>query len=267
VNTIYGHQCYRAVIRAFVKSQGSSYRALASASQIHTSYFSRVMAEGAEFSADQLFKICKAMQLQESAIDYVLLLGELSRASHHEHKMFLKQRIEAIQEEHLRLSEQLQGEITSLESEQIEAYFSDIRLAKIHMLLTIPRFRLHPQQISKRLGISENEFNKLLERLQSLGLVRLQKSSIVQVEQSVHLDEHHPLSLVNHKNWRIDCLHHLNSTERQPHDYHFSATFTCDPDTKSRIKEALKTSILQAQRLVSDCSKVENSYVLTLDLY
>ncbi|HYX32809.1 MAG TPA: DUF4423 domain-containing protein [Oligoflexus sp.] len=267
MNNIYGYQCYRDVIRAVVKGQGTSYRAIASATQIHTSYFSRVMAEGAEFSADQLFKICKALQLQEAETTYVLLLGDMSRSSHHDHKVFLKQKLEAIQEKHLRLADQLQGDITSLEAEQIEMYFHDVRLAKIHMLLTIPRFRMHPQQISKRLGLSESELTRLLERLQKLGLVRLQKNAVTHVEQNVHLDEHHPLSLINHKNWRIDCLHHLNTGEREPHDYHFSATFSCDADTKGRIKEILKDAIIQAQRQVSECARVENAYVLTLDLY
>ncbi|WP_141730741.1 DUF4423 domain-containing protein [Oligoflexus tunisiensis] len=267
MNRIYGHQCYREIIRAFVKSHDSSHRALATACQIHTSYFSRVMTGDAEFSAEQLFKICKAMELQEEDINFVLMLGELSRSSHHEHKQFLKQRIEAVQEEHLRLSQQLQGEMTRLGPEQIDLYFSDIRLAKVHMLLTVPRFRAYPQQISRRLGLSEHELQKLLERLHQLGLIRFHGGAVHHVEQSIHLDEHHPLSLQNHKNWRIDALHHLTSSERQPHDYHFSATFTCDADTKGRIKEIFKSAIVQAQSLVAACPRVEQAYVLTLDLY
>ncbi len=267
VNKIYSYSCYRDVIRAYVKEQGSSFRALASVSQIHTSYFSRVMAGDSEFSAEQLFKICKAMALQEADIDYVLLLGDLSRSSHHEHKAFLKQRIHALREEHLRLSDQLEGRMAKLDQEQMENYFSDIRLAQIHMLLTIPKFRQYPQQMARRLGLSELELNRCLERLNRIGLIRLKQNTITHVEDSIHLDEHHPLSLGNHKNWRIDCLHHLNRREAGPHDYHFSATFTCDLDTKGRIKELFKETLAKAQSQVASCARNDDAHVLLLDIY
>jgi transcriptional regulator with XRE-family HTH domain len=267
VNKIYSYSCYRDVIRTYVKEQGSSFRALASVSQIHTSYFSRVMAGDSEFSAEQLFKICKAMQMQEAHIDYVLLLGDLSRSSHHEHKTFLKQRIQALREEHLRLADQLEGRMAKLGQEEMENYFSDIRLAKIHMLLTIPKYRQHPLQMARRLGLSEMELNRCLERLSRIGLIRMKQATITHVEESIHLDEHHPLSLGNHKNWRIDCLHHLNRMEAGPHDYHFSATFTCDWDTKGRIKELFKETLAKAQSQVASCPRNDDAHVLLLDIY
>jgi hypothetical protein len=225
------------------------------------------MAGDSDFSAEQLFKICKAMQLQEAAIDYVLLLGDLSRSSHHEHKAFLKQRIDALREEKLKLVDQLDGRLVKLGPEQLDSYFSDIRLARIHMLLTIPKFRQHPLQLAKRLSMSELELNRCLERLRQIGLIRMQQSTIVSVEESIHLDEHHPLSRGNHKNWRIDCLHQLNSMENRPHDYHFSASFTCDWDTKGRIKELFKEALIKAQKQVAQSPRNEDVHVLLLDIY
>ncbi|MFW7381769.1 MAG: DUF4423 domain-containing protein [Oligoflexus sp.] len=264
---VFRYQCYRELIRDYARFKSLSYRSLATAAHIHTSYFSRVMAGATDFSADQIFKITKAMQIQEHEIEYILLLGEWSRASHHEHGSFIKKRIEYLQEEYCKLADQLQGIAVKLDEDAIKAYYSDIRLAKVHMLLMIPRYQQNLRLVARQLRISETELQKLLQQLHQLDVICWEKGRLRRVKSSVHLDEHHPISLLNHKNWRIDALQHLNTCERKPSDYHFSATFTCDESTKIKIKDILKAAIIQAQKLVADCPCDEESYALTIDLY
>jgi hypothetical protein len=55
--------------------------------------------------------------------------------------------------------------------------------------------------------------------------------------------------------------------ETGPHDYHFSATFTCDWDTKGRIKELFKETLAKAQSQVAACPRNDDAHVLLLDIY
>lgn len=261
------YTCYRELIDAYATSQGTSFRSLASAAQIHSSYFSRVMRSNADFSAEQLFKLAKAMQLQEHEVEYFLLLGEFSRSAHAAHKTFVRKKIQALQADHLKLSGQLQGIETVLDDQAIEIYFGDIRLAKVHMLLTIPRFKQNPQHIARRLHLSETELKSILDKLTRIGLIVWRGEAIESVKPMIHVDENHPISLSNHKNWRIDCLYQLNNQDPKPHDYHLSASFTCEEETKGKIKELLKDAIIAAQRLITQSKRSEDLFVLIIDLF
>ena len=87
------------------------------------------------------------------------------------------------------------------------------------------------------------------------------------LKDSLHLDEKHPVSLQNHKNWRIETLTHLSRGESVDEDYHLSAVFTCDAATKAAIIETMGDAIVRVQGLVAACENSDEVHHIGLDIF
>ncbi len=265
---VFKQKNYRDLIRDATKRSGLSFRQVAQSSKIHASYFSRVMQGQAEFSAEQLYRICQKIGFEDHETEFALLLGELSRSSFHEHQRFIKQRIAALQAEQMRLIEQLTGVDRKLSSEAVELYYKETLTAEVHMLLTIPSYANKPTAIANRLSISRQVLQQQMDRLEQLGILEQQPNASVRLKKSsIHLDDQHPISRQNHVNWRIKNLHRLNQAEGLSSDYHLSACFTSDESTKREVKELLKEAIVKAQRLIAKSEGSEDLCYVSLDLY
>ena len=116
----------------------------------------------------------------------------------------------------------------------------------------------------KIIGDLQSELKKLL----SLGLVEVSASGDYKISKpSIHLDESHPISVENHKNWRLETISHLTRRESQPSDYHLSAVFSCDDGTKIKIREKIQQLIVDIQALVNQSEASDGPHHLMLDLY
>ena len=67
---------YRELIKSLSKRETLTFRQICQITNIHSSYFSRVMNERADFSQEQLFLIGKSLKLSGWELDFLLLLGE-----------------------------------------------------------------------------------------------------------------------------------------------------------------------------------------------
>lgn len=255
---------YRNLVKDLSKAHGLTFKILAANSRIHTSYFSRVMQGNADFSPEQLYLVGQGLKLSEEALDYLLLLGEWSSSASSEHKAFIKRKLNQIQKEKLRLKEKLKGDHKELTEEDIEVYYRSPLTAKVHMFLTIKRFQDNPHLIASRLFISERELENELSKLRSLKLIN-KKNKILKF--GVHLEESHPASPRNHANWRLESVQRLIREKTLPSDYHLSVLFSCDENTKIKIKEEFKNFTLKARELIEDCHDPNEIYHLSMDLY
>lgn len=259
---------YRDIVRRRSRASGISFKSLAGATHIHTSYFSRVMTGKAEFSEDQLYLIGKALQLREKELELFLLMGSAHRTGVANHRNFLQKRINQMRSEENKLTDRLKGVFTGLGEDTIGIYYRNPVTAEVHMFLTIDRFRQNPRLIARQLGLSERRLESELIKLEALGLIsRDGEDQITMNQRAIHLDESHPVSRENHRNWRHDAIQHLIREEPQPSDYHLSAVFSCDEETKIKIREHLQKSLAHIQELVSQSSANERIFHLGVDLY
>ncbi len=244
-----------------------TYKALSTSTRIHTSYFSRVMQRKADFSIDQVFLIGSILKLGEDEIEYFLLIHEYESSSLNEHKAFVHKKIKKIRNEKLKLLNKLTEETNELSKEDISIYYQSSITAKIHMYLTIDKFRLSPNLIAKKLFISDARLGQELNKLKTLNLIVYENDIIVLKSKSVHLDEANPNSVQNHINWRLESINHLGQRNSNPSDYHLSAVFSCDEESKIKIKDEFKKFIVKVQNTVQSSKQVDDVYYIGLDLY
>jgi hypothetical protein len=259
---------YRDIIIKLSKDQKISYKSLAQSANIHTSYFSRVMGDNADFSGSQLFLIGKSLGLNEWEMEYFLLLGEYFSSSTSDHKNYLKNKIVETQKLRQKVISQLNDVETEFSDTHIATYYQEAVTAKIHMLLTIAKFRKNPLLICNKIMIPEHKLHMELQKLQSLGVISVNDDDEISVDKfHIHLDESSPVSPDNHVNWRLETIQYIKRRTPRPSDYHLSAAFSCDEKTKLKIKEMFKKFVIQAQKATSETKGQPEVQYISFDLY
>ena len=257
---------YRDVIKVLCKEQKISFKALAQSARIHTSYFSRVMGLGADFSSSQLFLVAKDLGLSEWELEYFLLLGEVSAAASSEHKAFLMEKVKSIQKEKQKIARELK-QIKGLQESHIREYYKEAVTAKVHMYLTIDKFRKNPLLIAQKIMIPEYKLNLELKKLEELGLIKNHAGKLDMISYNIHLDETDPVSAANHINWRLESINNIQRRTPRPSDYHLSAVFSTDEETKIKIKDMFKEFVIAAQKETTAIKGHEEVFQICFDLY
>lgn len=265
--SIFDYLDYVSFIKDTSKEIGINYKSLANSARIHSSYFSRVMQEKADFSREQLFLISNDLKLNSEEKEFLLLLGEYKSSSLDAHKKFLFKKIKKIKNEKLKLLNKLTSDTDELSSEDITIYYQESITAKIHMMLTLDKYRYSPNLISKKLFISDTKLNREIKKLAGLNIIKFKDDKITLLKHSVHLDEAHPASIQNHINWRMESINHLTKRNANPSDYHLSAVFSCDDNAKMEIKNKFKKFIIDVQKIVQKSETNEEVYYIGLDLH
>lgn len=262
---------YREIIRSTFKSLGLSSKSVAMAAVIHPAFFSRVMMGKASFSPSQMFLIGKALQLDGWRLEYFLLLGDLEFAANAKHKIYLKQKIEKIRQEQQALGSKLHiARAENLEeSLRLAKYYSETITARIHMYLTIPRYRQNPDLICRSAGISKSKFHQEIAKLESLGIITTGNGNIDMNQDTLHLEMEHVLAPQNNINWRLDAIKAINERNPKSTGYHMSAAFTADAATMTKVRNRFKAFVVEVKDLVSGSSNPDEEEVWSMgfDLY
>ncbi|MEK6706511.1 MAG: DUF4423 domain-containing protein [Bdellovibrionota bacterium] len=265
---VYDHLDYRAYITMVSRKKRISFKHIAKRCGIHASYFSRVMVNKAHFSQEQLFGIGNFFELREEQLRYLLLMGQHDSSGNDSHRVYLKNNLLSIQAKRQQVAEKLKdASHIRADSKEIDEYYRETVTAKIHMYLTINKYRLSPQLIAKKLHLSASKLEQELKKLEKLGLITIKDNTISMLHKSIHLEEHHPASPSNHINWRLEAVHNLARRESVLSDYHFSGAFSADEDTKLQIKQMLKDVLVKIQALVAKNHEPESVYAIGFDLY
>jgi uncharacterized protein (TIGR02147 family) len=266
-DNIYEYKSITEAIKGLVEAKNLNFRRVSEATGIHASYFSRVMKGLGSFSQAQVFLIAKALALKPTETDYFFLLWQAQEAQNNEEKEFFKDKIRKIREQELKVSKQIQVRPIEEDKGRMEIYYSEAVTAMVHMLLTIGEYRRDPIKISKKIGIGESKLETELKKLESLGLIKRNKTNLTEVQETIHLDEDSSLSFRNHINWRLKTIQNLEKQAPISGDYHLSVAFTADEETKFRIKEILREAVIRAQKAVGDCKDNREIYYLAMDLF
>lgn len=265
---IYGYLEYRPIVESAAKDRQITYRALALASRIHTSYFSRVMVGNANFSPSQLYLVGRELKFNEVEIQYLLLLLQLETSHDSAHQNFAREQAKQFREENSKLDRRLTERPKKLSEDELEIYYREALTARIHIHFTIEKYQQKPALLKTKLGLSDAKFNEELGKLSKLALIRVDEGGRVEpLVRTILLDEANPLSPVNHTNWRLEAIHNLQSRAVVPGDYHFSAVFSANETAKIKIKELFKQFILDARKVTSESPPSDQVYHIAFDLY
>jgi transcriptional regulator with XRE-family HTH domain len=269
VEDIYEKNSLVDALKLQIKLKGLNLRRVCLSCDINASYFSRVLKDDANLSSSQLFRILKFLNVDSDEFDYVFLLWHLSQAQEKSERDHFLKKVRDIQNEKTKVSARIESKVMkSAEQVQkdIQSYYSEVVTALIHMLLTMDKYSKQPHLIAGVLGISERKLNLELLKLTQLNLVEQRKDSMRVNDESIHLPAESPLSYQNHINWRVEAIKDLTLQDSKFSDYHFSGAFTCDEDTKNKIKKLLKEVIVDSQKIVRDSHPSTLSRLL-IDLF
>lgn len=269
MNFIYNYKAIIPLVIALIKLKKLNYRLVSNFTNIHASYFTRVIKGDAKFSQQQIFSILKIFDLSESEIDYAILLWQLDQAVSSDEQKYFKNKIEQKQKEVKQLKRRLNAkEIEPIQvTDTLVNYYDDPLTSIIHMFLTIDKFKNNSSLILEKIDIDKTTLQSELLKLNSLNLIRLKNDVITHVEDSVHLPQESIYSKRNHTNWRLKTIFNLQSSYKNSSDYNFSAIFTGDEKLKQSIQKAILDSIVEIGNQVEKCKNADEVYHLGFDLW
>jgi uncharacterized protein (TIGR02147 family) len=252
------------VLDALIESRALTYRTVCSSTGIHPSYFSRVMKREGSFSQNQIYKLCDILGLNEESTDYLFLLWQKHQATQRGEKDLFAKKIRKVTEEKLKITSRTFSQSTQ---QNIGIYHDEAITAQVHMYLTIRKYSDNPQLVRERLHLSESKFQSELNKLENLGLLRRNKSFVQDVKDFLLLEDGSPLTPMNHINWRLKAIQNLELREKKSGDYHFSAVFSANEETKLLLKQRLRDLVIEAQSLVEKCSEPDGVHHFLVDLF
>lgn len=266
---IFESENFRDILKTCATERNLPLRQIALQTQIHPSYFSRVMTGNAVFSPEQIYRIVHLFGFDKVETDYMLLLIEYEASADKLHRQFTQRKIKELRQSQLQLVNRLSSEQAIRHSPETDqtTYYEDIMIAMVHMHLTIDSLRKQPVQVQNLLGLSAKRFNEILHKLERLDLIERKGEQVLLKKNFVHLDPQHPISVQNHVNWRLHAIQNLAARDKKPDDYHLSVAISADPDAKEKIKEAIVRLALEIEAIVKKAKSEAAVYYLGFDLY
>jgi hypothetical protein len=268
-NNTYEFKSYIDLVKWQIRQQNLNFRQVSKLTGIHPSYFSRVMKGIGRFSQMQLFLVADLLKFSEEQKNFLVLLWNYSESTLPTEKLFFKKKIAEIRNQKLKVSANISAPVVDPihNNTQLEAYYSNAITAEIHMLLTLPQYYNNLEDLRKRVRLSSAKFEKELQKLREAGLIEINNRKVSKIQQNLHLDEEHPLSQRNHINWRLQSIQNLEADSPGQFDYHLSAVFSCDEQSKSQIRDILRKAVIAAQKIAEQCSNNNEVYHLVIDLF
>ncbi|MGE0762360.1 MAG: TIGR02147 family protein [Bdellovibrionales bacterium] len=235
---------------------------LAAAAQCNTPFISHVLNGDAHLSLEQAMGIGQLLALGEEEQRYFLGLVQFERAGTPSLRAFFKQQLDTLSEHHQTLRTRLKTR-DKLSLEDKVRYYSSWEYAAVHVIVTIMDYQ-QPQEIAKRLQLSESRVHQVLHHLADIGLVTQQGSRFKAGTKKIYLGNDSDLISQHHSNWRVRTLSALTAITDQ--DLHYSSAITISRADAKKLRRMVVDFIAQVTPLIND-SKEEEIFSFCLDLF
>jgi hypothetical protein len=121
-----------------------------------------------------------------------------------------------------------------------------------------------PGAIAKYFDLSLSRTIKILEFLQSVGLVKNDSGVFLPGDVRIHLEHDSPMISKHHTNWRLQAM---RSFEREtPQELHYSGVVSVSYEDLPKVREVMVRALEQVRTIVKE-SKDEAVYCYALDLF
>ena len=190
---------------------------LADACRCSTSFFSQVVLGKVQMTPDQAMGLSAFWGLGLESAEYFIDLVHLARAGTKKYRGHLERRIAHRRKCELQISKRRSAQTIGTENQLV--YYSHWSFVAVHTILVIPGFQ-SSDSISRRLGLSVFEVQKVLRALQDMGLAHHDSGKWTSSMKNIHLPARSPLAWVNHNNWRQFAM---SQTPFQEYALHYSS--------------------------------------------
>jgi uncharacterized protein (TIGR02147 family) len=240
---------------------------LAKGAKLQPSYVSNVFAGRADFSPDQLFRVCRFFSLGLDETDYLLLLLEMERCDVPERKLLLEERAQRTRESHAKIAANVSAKRVEPDDLALAQYYLDPYFPLVHVFLRIARYAKSVSLIGEALALSPEKLRDVLEGLEKLGYVSLGKDGVYEVRNlHRHLPDDSPLCLPHQALFRVRSLERLQKVPASKR-VAFSVTFAATDETFESIRGRFGAFVKECEEAVKAVKRPARVYQLNFDLF
>ncbi|MGK5087710.1 hypothetical protein WDW86_09145 [Bdellovibrionota bacterium FG-2] len=281
---IFEYSNYKTALRDLVLARKQTdsritFERLASACQMQKTYLSRALnKDDVHFSSDQLYLASEYLNLSAVEREFLELLHRLARTNVPKLKLQLEKRIRNIQQSHLKTESYVAVEkaLPTQGESFLTEYYLDLNLQLVHIFLTIDSFAKNPDAIRKELHLTQQQFNKAIQKLIAGGMIAQAIVQAIVQEGHEQVRRYKVLKSVLHLpadspiNRPYQALMRLHSTARlrlvpENDGYSYSVFFSTDANTKATIQRSFM-EWLESVRKKVQASEPTGIYQLAFDL-
>jgi uncharacterized protein (TIGR02147 family) len=230
------------------KRPGSKAR-LARAIGCQPAYLSRVLADQADLSADQVARAAGHFHLSESETEYWVYLLLENRSAEAGAKSVFKKRLSSIRQKMNQLQSKLETAFEKIPNELESIYYSSWVIPAMHMAIRLPQLQ-KTANFAAALGLNEEEAKNAIARLVELGLATHKNGKVVPTVKSIHLGVDSGWLSRYHANWRIKTLERLSRGDVS--GLHYSSAISCSHADLEKIRELFISTINKVREVVKD---------------
>lgn len=227
---------------------------LSRACRVQKTYISNVLLGRGHLNSDQLYSACEYLNLGGQETEYLMTFAERQKSISSTRKRYLDAKLAQAKSSLLQTTKVLPE--AKERAKHLEKYYSDVTAQIFRIFLTIPEIQAQPAKIREKLQLSDRRFNEIIELLESLGLVSLNKSEIRSVETDLHLPAGESIFPSFHLMREIVLLQRF-LTNLDQRDYNFSVVFSADEETREKIRVKLLDLVKSVHTLVGVSAKRE----------
>lgn len=231
------------------------------------SHVANVLNGDAHFSLEQAERVANFFELNESELEFFILLVQYNRSGSKELSAFFQRLIEGHVEKVRAARRDLKERVPirkSIGYEEQAIYYSSWQYAAIHVLLSIPG-NTTSEVLATKIPISRDRITKILEFLCQAGLAIYDAGQFKIGPQHLHLASDSPFIARHHINWRNFVSNQIEiSGVLQKKSLHYSSVVTVGENDIDRVREILTRSLADSIELIKK-SPEERGAVFNLD--
>jgi len=263
---VYSETNYKQLFKKLIKDNGKyTLKKIAAKIDIQYTYLSKVLKdESRHLSEDHVFAVCNLMELHSDEIDYVFLLRSIATTSDTKRKNYIKKKLGTI-----RSARSLKASVKEFNTRQLNRemeYLFDPYALIVVISLTIKKYRDNPRLLCANLGISPKKLREILQKLDQLEFIQLNKNSVESVlTPQFHYGTNHPLMRAHQSILKKLCASQIiKITEDEKKS--FMVTFSANESAFSKIKDKFQVFIKEVETIVTK-AEPENTYQLNFDFF
>lgn len=236
---------------------------------VQKTFVSKVLGGNAHLSDDQLYLTLEFLKLTQDEANYFRLLYDHSRTGLHSRKKIISAEIKKRQEEQRQLKIHTDAEIKKPESaEDFGEYYLDPLNLIVHAHLGVAKYALNPLLIAESLGISKNQLLRILERLNSLGIIEYNKlgSAVNVLKYALHLDVNSVYCQPHQQLFRLRSAEQIARLSPEKR-FVYSLTFSGDEEVKNTIQELYLDFMKKVENYLDSGDTGEDVFQINFDLF
>lgn len=233
---------------------------LAKALKVHSSLVSQILNGSKDFSPEQAINVAKFFSFTSKETEFFVLLLLFEKAGTAELRAFYQRQLESFRKSQQKIINRISG-VTEIDDAALAFYYSDWSYMAVWLACSIDGLQ-SVKDIAKRLGMAQEETERILDFLVQMGICRLTKNGFEPTITKTHLPANSPLVQRHHINWRLKAIG--RSTNVGDNELMFTAPMTLAKSDLPRIRSRILELIQDTSEMVKK-SNPEELALLNID--